>query len=472
MIKPAERKALVESIIKSFTFKVWGDTLYFRDKDTGLYKPALGCDWLYGEIAALTPDAMYSIQDVDSLLSNVRVIISHEAIVKGENMTGEMDSCYISVANGVVDIRTRQLLAYTDDMVFTSRIETEYHPDAKTSEVVDAFMHDITCGDKAVENLLYEAIGYSLLREAPLRKGVMLKAKKRSGKSTLLYMIQALVGKQNCAYVDISNLSAPYEPATLVGKLVDIADDIKTGYIPDTSMLKKVVSGDPISVRRIYKEGFTFSPYCTIWAATNGLPRVADEGGAVSDRFVLIPMQATFIGDKDDTSMKLKLTTKEALEYVLRRAIDGLCTLLERKRFVELDISRKATEEWMASNNPVSLFVSEYKDDNKLESLDGVYADELYASYTSWCEEQGVQGKLSLTNFRSRVEEEEDGLSSGDKHSRVRSRKDSTKKTYVFHKVTKVAPEQERANGQGAAPERKLSAMSVEDLFDSEDIPF
>lgn len=442
-IKSEERFQLIAQLQQLFTFRSIKGSLYYRDPVSHIYRPAQGSQWVYGEILKMTAENQkaYSSAEMDTLLDNALSLLVHD---EGEE-ADEMDYNLIPFSNGVHDVRQPgSLLPYTKEMVFTSRIPHAYNPSAPACKDVDAFLHDITCGRKDVEDVIWKALGYTLLRATPYRRGILLKSKARSGKSRLLNMVNAAIGEENSAHVDIADFDKEGERADLVGKLADIADDIKTDFIPDTSILKKVISGDMIKARTLYKNAFAFRPYSTIWAATNGMPRVKDEGGAVSDRFIIIPLDASFEegapGTKSTTEMDTLLSSDEAVAYVLRRAVEALEELLKAGGFPVLDISKKAAEEWKASNRPVALFLDEYKDEKEIVSLDGIYADELYRDYGEWCDAQGVQGKLSFTIFRSRVEEEEGNVTSGTKTKRVKSRITQGGKTYRFTLIEKPLP--------------------------------
>lgn len=63
---------------------------------------------------------------------------------------------------------------YDDPSVLTTNSEE--------LETVNKFFNDITCGDKEIENLLYEVIGYSLAKTAKLNKAFIFKGSGRNRK--------------------------------------------------------------------------------------------------------------------------------------------------------------------------------------------------------------------------------------------------------------------------------------------------
>jgi putative DNA primase/helicase len=73
-------------------------------------------------------------------------------------------------------------------------------------ELVNYFFKSISCGDKGIETLLYEVIGYSLLKTAQLNKAFIFKGKGRNGKSKIFRILEALLVNK-CSHEHLEQLS-------------------------------------------------------------------------------------------------------------------------------------------------------------------------------------------------------------------------------------------------------------------------
>lgn len=72
---------------------------------------------------------------------------------------------------------------------------------------VNYFFDSICCGDKELENLLYEIIGYSLTKNAKLSCGFIFKGNGRNGKSKVFRILEHLLGEEQCSHEHLEDLS-------------------------------------------------------------------------------------------------------------------------------------------------------------------------------------------------------------------------------------------------------------------------
>lgn len=72
---------------------------------------------------------------------------------------------------------------------------------------VNYFFDSICCGNKALENLLYEIIGYSLTKSAKLSCGFIFKGNGRNGKSKVFRILEHLLGEEQCSHEHLEDLS-------------------------------------------------------------------------------------------------------------------------------------------------------------------------------------------------------------------------------------------------------------------------
>lgn len=286
----------------------------------------------------------------------------------------------IAFKNGIYDIDTGELMDFSPDIIVTNKINYNFNPNAY-SEIADKTLDKLACNDADVRALLEEAIGYCFYRRNELRKSFILTGDKKNGKSTYLAMLKELLGDDNTAALDLNELGERFSPASLLGKLANIGDDIADDFISNPAIFKKIVSGDWIKGERKGKDEFFFKPYCKLLFSANNIPRIKDKSGAVLDRLVIIPFDARFSKDDPDFDpyIKYKLIQEEPLEYLILRGIEGLKRVLDNQAFTMSEKVSQSIEEYEETNNPILLF---FKEDVKV--IDEP-TNEVYRQYNEFC---------------------------------------------------------------------------------------
>ena len=292
---------------------------------------------------------------------------------------------YITVANGIYDLESKKLLEFSSSYIIKNKIPWSYNPDAY-NETMDKTLDKICCDDKNLRLLIEEMIGYTLFRRNELGKAFILTGQGANGKSTLLEVLNELLGEENIASVSLEELNHRFKTFQLEGKLANLGDDISNKYIEDNSTFKKLVTGEKVNVERKGRDPFDFKNYSKLIFSANELPRINDLSGGLKRRLIFIPFNATFSKkDKDyDPFILDKLTSQESMEYLLKLALEGLNRVLENHNFTYAAVCDDVWEEYEAINNPVVAFL----EDNDIENEP---VKEVYLRYSSWCSENGLK---------------------------------------------------------------------------------
>lgn len=306
---------------------------------------------------------------------------------------------YITFRNGVYNINTGTLEPFTPDIITLNKIDWNYNPDAY-DENVDKMLTRLACGDQAVRALLCEAIGYCFYRRNELRKAFILTGEKQNGKSTYLKLINLLLGRENVTSLDLAELGQRFKPAELFGKLANIGDDIGDDFISNPAIFKKVVSGDPVNVERKGENPFDLKNYSKFLFSANSIPRIKDKSGAVISRLVIIPFNARFTKEDPDFDPYIiyKLTSENAMEYLINIGLEGLKRVLGAYSFTESESVEKALAEYEENNNPILLF---FKELDRSEIIHKSTRD-IYSRYRLFCAENNFN-PMSNVEFSKSV---------------------------------------------------------------------
>lgn len=326
--------------------------------------------------------AMIDLVPTLSMTKRKEVLAYLELIVP-ENST-LADAHLVAFKNGVLNVITNEMYDFNPEYIITNKIPHKYVPNAQ-SDILNKTMMKLACDDEQIEQLLYQAIGMCLFRKNELRKSFFLLGEKRNGKSTFLDMVSTLLGEANIANLDLAEVGDKYKTAELVGKLANIGDDIDDEYIAKSSIFKKVVSGDKITIEKKHKDPFVFGSYAKFFFSANAIPRIGKgrDSAAILDRLVVIPFDAKF--DKNDPDydpfIKYKLREEAVIEALIAKAVIGLRDVLAEQAFIVCDKVKDITAAYERDNNPILDFFDGLSERDYVNEP----TDDVYIKYKGFC---------------------------------------------------------------------------------------
>lgn len=301
--------------------------------------------------------------------------------------------------NGILDIISKKLEPMSSDHLESIMLDIDYDPKAPAVPVVDEFFRTATCGDKDNETLLYEAIGYSMLKTSELQTFFILTGSGKNGKSTYLDIVRAVLGRKNVASVSLKDLSHTFRASALDGKLASIAGDISNQPLNDSDLFKSIIGGEEVTLERKYEHDYTKSLFATLFYACNSLPRTPDTSHGFYRRFTIIPFDADLssVTKVGGLIFKRKLLEKASLRYITRKAVEAIHALLNGSQ--EFTISASVVEQlkkYKIANSSVLSWLDENYRSRK--TLVGQNIKTLYYVYAMWVEENGC-GKVRSSRF-------------------------------------------------------------------------
>ena len=310
----------------------------------------------------------------------------------------KFDPWIVNLESGRFDLRTMDLSSHTPEIIEFDRIPVIYDPKAYC-EPLDRTLNKVFCGDMEVRQLFEEMLAYVLMRHVEYQKAFMFYGSGANGKSTILDLIKAFIGTRNFVSIDLSDLTRKFANAELEHKLANIGDDINNRDLKDTGTLKKIITGNSIQVERKGQTPFQLISYATQIFSCNEIPRsLIDTTDGFYRRWCFIPLNAKFTQyDPDyDPFIKDKIVTPEALSYLFNLAIEGAHRLIERKRFVEPAIVKKALDQYKIGNSSALQWIDELG--IEIGYILSTPAPDLYQKFLAWCSENNVD-KVSSQAF-------------------------------------------------------------------------
>jgi putative DNA primase/helicase len=329
-------------------------------------------------------------------------VLSYLDVLIREN-TGTAPASMIAFRNGILNLHDNSLIPLSPNTVITNKIDWDYNPHAY-SEIADKTFDKIACDDPNIRALLEEAIGFCMYRRNEMGKAFILTGSGSNGKSTYLNMLKHMLGKRNYSALDMKKLNDRFSTVMMFGKLANIGDDIADEFIMDTSMFKKIVTGETIDAEQKGQPKFEFEPYAKLFFSANNIPRMGKgrDAAAVLRRLIIIPFEARFDSSQSDFDQEIgdKLKKQESMEYMIQIGLAGLKRILANKKFTKSEKVQKELDEYEEGSNSVLSFIkeaeiAEIQIENEKTSL-------VYEHYVGYCVSNGFQ-KVSNIEFSKQI---------------------------------------------------------------------
>lgn len=276
---------------------------------------------------------------INKLILDHRKDISYKSIndIKRElmKMAPKMCRCsdpdLIPVKNGIFNYKTKKLMAFSPDLVFTNKFPIDYklnvinpvfiNPDG-TKWDIEHWMQGLS-DDPAVVKLLWELVGAVIRPNVPWKKAVLCySASSNSGKDTLCELLRQLCGAGNYTSISMEEISKNLRFHDLSTSIAVINDGCMMDFsMKETDALKVLLIGDIITVEKKYINAFKYRFHGSVVQCINELPRSKDISESFYRCQLLIPFDKCFTG-KERTYIKDEyLKDKMVLEYVLHKVL-------------------------------------------------------------------------------------------------------------------------------------------------------
>lgn len=307
------------------------------------------------------------------------------------------DVGYLSLKNGLLKIEEEniEVIPHSKDVVTTFYIDINYNPKANLIPIT-AYLLDLVSLDMERYFVLMEYIGYALHPRNFTKKILLIKGEKNNGKSKFFEILTYFFGVENCCFLDMKQMNERFGLAPILGKTINIGDDISDQYISEDSILKKLGSGEIFMIELKGKDLIVYSQNCKMFFACNEAPRFKDPTGAIATRMLIIPFENTYSVENNnlDVNIVKKMTSPENMEALLFLAIDGLKRLLKNQEFTHSEKIKNCVEEFTKDNNPVKLFIEEELGETKEEIKRAIHNKpirEVYSMYSYFCLHNGYK---------------------------------------------------------------------------------
>lgn len=301
----------------------------------------------------------------------------------------------IAVNNGIFNYKTKQLLPFSPDYVFTAKSKVDYVPNAVNPMItmpdggfwdVESWFNSISDDPEIVE-LLWKVCGAVIRPHVRWDKLVCFYSQVgMNGKGTLCELMKLLCGDGTYASIPFTGFEKDALAAQLLTATAVICDENDTNtYTKSVSRLKALATGDSICIDIKYKAALTFAFSGLIVECVNNLPKAGDQTDSFYRRFLMIPFDKTFKGVERKYIKSDYLHRPEVLEYVLCKVLN-----MDYYELSEPVACKALLDEYKEYNNPVHQFVQEIFPELVWNKIPVAF---IYDLYLSWCVRNNPSGK-------------------------------------------------------------------------------
>ncbi|MGV9142063.1 MAG: phage/plasmid primase, P4 family [Promethearchaeota archaeon] len=308
----------------------------------------------------------------------------------------------VPVQNGILNIFTRELKPFTPEKIFFNKLPVEYNPEADCPQI-DKFLSDVLKYEED-RKVFYEMGGFVLLKEYKFEKAFMLIGDGRNGKDKSLELIKRTIGMENCCAVPLSSLVPDsFVISEFFGKMANIAGEIGSEDLKDTTMFKALTGRSLVSGQRKFLPPINFVNYAKFIFACNELPFAYDNSRGFWDRWVLLEYPYIFVSKEEyeqnknnpyyklrDENIIEKITTPNELSGLLNKFLDGLNDITQNKKFSTTRGSEEVKTMWIRKSNSVMAFCM----DEIEEEYDAFITKKQFRKkYVEYCKKHKIQVK-------------------------------------------------------------------------------
>ena len=319
----------------------------------------------------------------------------------------------VTLDNGIFDLDTKTLMPHNPEMMISKKLNAAYDPTARC-ERFDNFLAGIM-PDKEVRDYVKRCAAATLAGKADERIIMFLYGDSGTGKSAFLEMLVEVFGN----YASVAD-EATFRPDVdakgptdrlhkLKGSRLVKMSELAEGATLNQALIKNVTGMDTQSTRPLYGKLVEWKVQYVAWLATNHLPRLSSNDGAVWKRVKPIHFSQSFVDangevlNREDRDLGRQLARSSA-SAILNWLLEGLAEYREGG-LQEPAVVGQWLGKYRDETDTTRQFVAEAEQEGQLAVAEGeqVGVRELYRVYTAWCADNQLK-PVAHNNFTLRME--------------------------------------------------------------------
>lgn len=355
----------------------------------GVYKMMSDMELSNIVLSGLYDDMLWNYRTKRNVSDKVACLLS---VIPDLELTNDR-GWILNLKNGLLNIITRELKPHTPDFVSLVQSPVEYNPEAECPiwrGCLEAWMEGAEKEEKTL--LLQQFSGYCLSSSMQYDKALFLVGDGGNGKSTFVDTISMVIGQDATSHIDLEGLYGQYGMKGLIGKRLNVIEEVHGNYY-QSNKLKKLISGEPVTIDIKYKDQFSFRPQAKFIFAVNIMPRVDDTSTATERRMCAVQFLNNFRNNPNTALRSDRGILATELPGILNWMLEGSKNLSDMGTFIITKEQVSMLSEYRQENSSVEGFISEC-----VETVPGVSVTcrDLYDEYKAYCIKDGRKFKGNI----------------------------------------------------------------------------
>lgn len=301
----------------------------------------------------------------------------------------DADPYLLNVANGTLDLRTRELRPHESADRLTKLARGAYDP-AVDFSVWRAFLEEVL-PDPDERDYLRRVIGQALYGRVTEHILPILIGTGANGKGTAYGAIINAIGDYGTVIDPSMLMTRKHEGSTtelmdLLGARLVIGSETEEGRKLDEAIMKRLTGGDQLTARRLYRDPVTWTPSHTLLYVTNHLPQVKANDPAVWRRVRVVPFDVVVPPEQRDPHLPAQLEL--CADAILTWAVGGYVDYADNGGLREPNSVLRATDDYKANSDAVLRFIG---DACHVSPASVATTRQLYSAWQSWAISDGAE---------------------------------------------------------------------------------
>lgn len=314
----------------------------------------------------------------------------------------------VTMANGIFDLDTMRLGPFDREKLLTRQMPVAFDPDAQAPQF-EKFM-DQLLPDPQLRHYVQRAMGYTLAGQVDHRAIFLLYGPPKTGKSQFLKLMELVFGSfGGTAASDTLRVTQSTQSNNLhglKGKRFVSTSETSVDTRLDEELIKRLTGGDRIVSRDLYERNQEWQPECTIFMATNDLPRLSVDDSAIWTRVKPIPFFTQFSKDgehKEIHNIAKKLFDEEA-SGILNWLLAGLAAFRQAGLGEPAAVTASIAQHKQESDVVATFLADAFDETILIADVDAkISSSQLFAIYQGWSVRQGMRHPIGLRRFVDRM---------------------------------------------------------------------
>jgi len=308
------------------------------------------------------------------------------------------DTGLVNLKNGVLDVKANKLMKHNKKHRMPYLIDVPYIC-GNDAPIWETLLDLITLSRPHMALAIEEFIGYAIsgCDYKVFNKLLILDGGGSNGKSTLIRIIQHLLGEENTSSVSLESINTErFAGFHLVNKLINFCAEEPREAFSNTGAIKKLTGGDSIMVEEKHKGAFQYHNLSKLIISYNKMPFFPDDSLGMRRRIILIPCDQNF---EDRPDLKIKDVEariyRAELPQILFRCLSAYQDVLKRGEFTAVVEGDAKVDQMVLDSNPILEFIKERITLTNNE-FDFVKFSKIHASFEDFAGTKTKIGKIKL----------------------------------------------------------------------------